>query len=822
MPADRRLTGRALLVAVLAAAGLVVPVTARAASSPPPDAVVSPDGRRAAWVVDGNNVWGATRADPHTSWRNTHRDLTIRGTVDDLVFSPDGRQLAFENPRGNHGFIAVFDYPARRILYVDPVFATDTDPVWSTNGQSISFVRHVTGLPDKHLTKPAPTLNPWQPPAARPGDSYSFASLLAAPIAYQPEPSGDGRTVAYVTWEGTRRAINIMHVGKPAQRIVDYPKDDGIELSQLTVSRAGRAVAYVRGSSPNSQGEILNPRSLPDPVSRQVWVVPGDSHAAPILLGDGYQPRFSPDDRRLVWVSGQTVMTAALSWNQDGRLGKVGTPTALFSFDGSLSTLRFSPDGTRLAYQRGSGLEVYGLASGTTWAVPHTDASDAAPSWSPDGRSIAYRRGVSGQPWAIWLADPATQQTRQVWQADPGVGSGFYGLDQNPTFEAQPGDQLLWSAGGQIAFPWERDGWRHLYAVPATGGAARLLTPGDGEVESAAVTFDHTRLVYSTNIGDVGRRHLSSVGFTAGSPTSVTTGRTSQWAPTPLAAGKVAYVDAGWAHPPSVRVRDAHGVTTRATLPVVPASFPAGKLLEPKVVEFPATDGQTAYGQLFVPPHPTGCSVIFPHGGPRRAMLPGFHYYDTYSVLYEMNQYLASHGCVVLSVDYRGGIMHGYAFRNAPGTGGTSAAEYRDILGGVAFLRTRHDVDRNEMAIYGLSWGGYIASLGLARNSDIFKVGFDVAGVHGAAVTEIDGWHSPVMLEQGDDDRNVNFQDGVNLAQALQTHHPDVEFVQRAFPNEMHEIYLTYQDLVDTYNGGAQFLLDHLPEADRATAPTQR
>jgi dipeptidyl-peptidase-4 len=227
-------------------------------------------------------------------------------------------------------------------------------------------------------------------------------------------------------------------------------------------------------------------------------------------------------------------------------------------------------------------------------------------------------------------------------------------------------------------------------------------------------------------------------------------------------------------------------------------------------VQFPATDGQTAYGQLFVPTHPTGCSVVFPHGGPQRAMLPGFHYFDTYSVLYEMNQYLTSRGCVVLSVDYRGGVMHGTAFRNAPGTGQTSASEYRDILGSVDFLRARPDVRPDKMAIYGLSWGGYLAALGLARNSDIFKVGFDVAGTHAGPIASIDTWRSPVMLLQGDDDRNVDFQQGMDLAAALQTKRPDVELVQRGTPDEIHEIYLTYDHLVDTYNDGAQFLLDHL------------
>ncbi|MFD0854266.1 TolB family protein, partial [Actinomadura adrarensis] len=185
--ARRRLTGRALLLTAITAAGLLAPATtADARTTPPPDAVVSPDGRHAAWVVDGDNVWGATRANPNAPWRNPHRDLTIRGTVEDLSFSPDNDQLVFENPRDTHAFIAVFDYGTRRILYVDPVFATDSDPKWTRDGESIAFTRSVTGVPDKQLTKPVPSLDAWQPPEPREGDKYPFADLLAAPIAYQP------------------------------------------------------------------------------------------------------------------------------------------------------------------------------------------------------------------------------------------------------------------------------------------------------------------------------------------------------------------------------------------------------------------------------------------------------------------------------------------------------------------------------------------------------------------------------------------------------------------------------------------------------------
>ena len=47
-------------------------------------------------------------------------------------------------------------------------------------------------------------------------------------------------------------------------------------------------------------------------------------------------------------------------------------------------------------------------------------------------------------------------------------------------------------------------------------------------------------------------------------------------------------------------------------------------------------------------------------------MMLGFHYMYYYHNAYAMNQYLASRGYVVLSVNYRLGIMYGRAFREAP------------------------------------------------------------------------------------------------------------------------------------------------------------
>jgi dipeptidyl aminopeptidase/acylaminoacyl peptidase len=813
--------------------------------------VESPDGKRSVWVLDdGRSVSSSTRASRTAEWGSPDRLLTIRGTVRNLVFSPDGKSIAFENPRAMNGtsptdkwgFIAVYDIGTRQISYVDPSFDTDTDPKWSNDGSQISFVRKVAGLPDARLTRPVTRLklSTWTPPPVRSSELFTLASVIGAPLVSLPQSSADGRSIAYAAREATNRNIYFMRLGEPARRIVNFPGDDGQELSQLAVSQTGDAVAFVRGGAPNGQGDIPNPTALPDPPQQQVWII-GSRGDGPRFLGVGSGPKFTPDNERIIWSSGTGVVGATLTWEK-GRLLAVGSPEHYFA--SPLAGMRFSPDGKKIVYQRGAGIEVYDLASKTTSVIPHPDATDAAPIWSPDSRRVAFRRQalgaaggptgggrgaggggnyrytgpfISPTPWSIWQTDVSELQPHQVWQAGTGVGSMFYPLDQAL---GGGGDQLFWSDNDRIAFVWERDGWRHLYSVPAAGGAVTLLTPGDGEVETAALSLDRKHLIYAHNIGDLGRRHLSAVDFIGGSPKSLTAGDASQWSPTPLADGKLAYLHGGWSSPPAVMIRDARGVTKAAGLPRVLASFPSALLVKPQLVEFPATDGQTAYGQLFVPAKSKGCAIIFSHGGIKRQMLPGFHYFDIYSHLYEMNQYLASRGCVVLSVEYRSSIMRGEAFRNAPGWGFADNSEMLDFLGAAKYLKARKDVDASRgVGFYGLSWGGYMTANALSQHSDIFTVGFDMAGVHissnsegfkHSAMGNLDTWTSPVFLAQGDDDRNVSFSDGITLARALQAKRPNVELVQRVFPGQTHDLYLTLEQLVSIYMEGGQFLLRHL------------
>jgi dipeptidyl aminopeptidase/acylaminoacyl peptidase len=215
-------------------------------------------------------------------------------------------------------------------------------------------------------------------------------------------------------------------------------------------------------------------------------------------------------------------------------------------------------------------------------------------------------------------------------------------------------------------------------------------------------------------------------------------------------------------------------------------------------------------------------------------MMLGWHFMDYYSNAYAMNQYLALHGVTVLSVNYRLGIGYGRAFQHPAHAGAAGAAEYQDVLAGARYLQQVPGVDPHRIGIWGGSYGGYLTGLALARNSDVFKAGVDLHGISNwvptlakdgalpehwyqsdadwkqaiatayAASPEADlkKWKSPVLLIQGDDDRNVPFDQTVDLAHKLDQQH--TPFEELILPNEIHG-FLRRKDWLRVDEATAQF-----------------
>jgi dipeptidyl aminopeptidase/acylaminoacyl peptidase len=210
-------------------------------------------------------------------------------------------------------------------------------------------------------------------------------------------------------------------------------------------------------------------------------------------------------------------------------------------------------------------------------------------------------------------------------------------------------------------------------------------------------------------------------------------------------------------------------------------------------------------------------------------MLLGFHHRGYYHNAYALNQYLASQGYIVLSVNYRSGIGYGMEFREALNYGARGASEFNDVLGAGLYLRQMKEVDPERIGLWGGSYGGYLTALGLAKASDLFAAGVDLHGVHdwnvvirnfvssynpgaqeevaalayqSSPMPYVKDWRSPVLLIHGDDDRNVPFSETVDIVEALRKQ--GVYFEQLIFPDEVHG-FLLHENWLKAYRATADF-----------------
>jgi dipeptidyl aminopeptidase/acylaminoacyl peptidase len=663
---------------------------------------------------------------------------------------------------------------------------------------------------------------------------FTLEQILSSPFPSEMTAAPMGSRIAWIFNSQGRR--NIWGADGPkfeARQITRYTDDDGQDLGSLSFSYDGEWLAYVRGGNKNQAGEVPNPQSNPAGVEQAVWVV-GWKGFAPRRIDAGNSPAVSPRGDWVAYLKDGNVWLARLA-------SAAGEPQQI-SVRGRSSSLAWSPDGGKLAFVSNRGthsfIAVYDLQRKAVEFIDPGVDRDSAPLWSPDSRSLAFIRIAAREsgapdpgpltapdqanPWTIRVADVARGTSRQVWAS---------GARQQDSIPRMAGDALLnWAGDGLLVFASEMDGWLHLYSLPVAGGDPRLLTPGDCEFEQMTFTPDRRQIVYSSNCEDIDRRHLWRVAVAGGAPEMLTGGTGIEWAPAVTGdARTIAYFASDARQPamPFVRATDARGSGQMLAAEALPRDFPSSKLVVPQQVILEAADGVKFHNQLFLPagikPGERRPAVIFMHGGPVRQMFVGWHNRGYYHRAYAFNQYLASRGYIVLSVNYRSGIGYGRAFREAANRGARGASEYQDIVAAGKYLYNRADVDPVRIGLWGGSYGGYLTAMGLARNSDLFAAGVDLHGVHdwsarqfggglasdrarlareSSPVADIDKWRSPVLLIHGDDDRNVDFAQTIDLVARLRRQ--NVKFELMTFPDEVHD-FLLYSNWLKIYAASADF-----------------
>jgi len=673
-------------------------------------------------------------------------------------------------------------------------------------------------------------------------EGFTIEQVLSAPFAYGLTSASHAPRVAWIFDNKGERNIWVADAPDFVPRqVTHYTGDDGQALASMRLIPDGRTIVYARGSEINKEGTSANPASLTKMPKQQAWAA-NVSGGEPRLLGDvgcsqeGCEDlQVSPDGKNVIWSAKKHLWIAPVDAKKKAE--------QLDELLGESDAHRWSPDGKRIAFRSNrkdhSFIAVLELATKKITYLAPTTNRDAGQVWSPDSKQVAFIRqpGLEfkrplipefPRPWSLWIADAQSGEGHELFH------SGNALEDSLPLFAFQ---SLQFTNSGHIIFASEKDGRNHLYSIAATGGAPELLTPGDFDVEDVTLSADKRNVLYTSNQNNVDRRHIWRVGATGGEPKPLTNGETIEWNPVETSDGKTVLCLGSSATSPAMPYRLTSSGRESIGKNLLPADFPASQLATPTQVVFKSGDGLEIHGQLFMPKNQKGRgpALIFTHGGPIRQMLLGFHYMEYYHNAYAMNQYLASKGYTVLSVNYRLGIMYGRAFREPPKSVWRGASEYQDVVAGAKFLQTLDNVDPQRIGLWGGSYGGFLTAMGLARNSDIFKAGVDFHGVHDWAiflpmwteeaedrsadvapdikeahdlafksspVASVATWRSPVLFIHGDDDRNVPFQQTTDLVEKLRAQ--KIAFEELIIPDEIHDL-LRWSDWVRSYKATADF-----------------
>ena len=669
---------------------------------------------------------------------------------------------------------------------------------------------------------------------------------------------------------GVERAIWAAKTAAPG---VSWRLSEG---SSGVLSPDGRFVAYAK------DGQIFRV-----PTAQGPRVADLDKGVKPFIRvwGVNSNPVWSPNGKKLAFVSRRTDHSFIAVYDVASR--KVNYISPSVDFDTSPS---WSADSQRIAFirrpgtpfgqQAQNGVGGLGNPPGPALTAPNTgrggggagrgggggggqgrggrgDAAAGAPQGAPPeaprpGLTVATFAG--GYNLSFWVADAVTGDAMEFWHNAP----------QETVFN---GINTIGWRGDHVVFQLEPEEWTRFYSVPvpAMAGAALhntgptdrtdvfgpvtspssiaapiSLTPQTGQIESSSFSADGRFLYYGTNATDIERRHLWRVPVAGGEPLQITKGEGIEHDPILLPSGKyIAALTADYKRPQSVGIFAAAeaAAAQKVIYPILPTAFPTDAHVVPEVIMTKAPDGTEIHNQLFLPkdlrPGEKRPAIVFVHGGPVRQMLVGYHYMEVYHLFYGVNQWLASQGYVVLSVNYRGGVGYGKSFRTAPNTNQRGNSEYQDVLAGGKYLQTRADVDPKRVGIWGLSYGGLLTAQALARNSDVFVAGVDLAGVHlygnnldpenlaykSSAISEIANWKSPVLLIHGDDDRNVNFAQTVGLVSLLRAHNVPYELF--VMPDDTHET-LLYKRWVPLWERMEVFLNKHLKKEDVSSTQQQQ
>ncbi len=356
----------------------------------------------------------------------------------------------------------------------------------------------------------------------------------------------------------------------------------------------------------------------------------------------------------------------------------------------------------------------------------------AAPRLSPDARSLLWLAwDHPNMPWN------GTTLYRAAIDADGSIGEpqAIAGGSAELIFQPE------WSPDGtRVIFVSDRSGWWNLYSCDLASQTVEALAPMAAEFGlpqwvlgmSTYAFAGADRIVCAYSQSGLGRLAVLEL---AGKTLSSIATPFTEFAFVRGAGNAFVFWAGAPDHPTGIVALDLasrrHSVLKKSTDILDRAELGcANYLTQVESVQFPTTNGETAFGLFYPPSNPD----YRPPAGERPPLLVKCHGGPTAHAASTLSlniQYWTSRGIAVLDVNYRGSTGFGRAYRDRLHLA-WGVVDVDDCIAGARLLGKRGSIDEKRCVISGGSAGGY-TTLAALTFRDFFQGGASYYGVSDAA-----------------------------------------------------------------------------------------
>ena len=367
-------------------------------------------------------------------------------------------------------------------------------------------------------------------------------------------------------------------------------------------------------------------------------------------------------------------------------------------------------------------LFIVDIATGKNVEIPTNSSSEVyliKPQWLPEGGGLAFQRMNRRQnELELLAANPETGATRTLLLEKE---EAFINLHDD-FIVLQDGKHFLWSS--------ERSGWRHIYLYDLQGQLVRQLTKGEWPVGGVEGVDEKSKWIYFTGCTNDGlETQFFRVNLEGTKQQQLTSAPGTHRVSLDPTSKYFTDSYSSFTTPPMMNLHSAEGKLLNNLMSTTTARLDSLKLTAPELVIVKAADGATdLHGLLFKPanfdPNKKYPLYVSVYGGPHSKSVR-----NSYQMSSQL-QRIAQLGFIVWTQDNRGLVNRGKKFETETYMK-LGQVDLADQTAGVKQITQRAYVDGNRVGVFGWSYGGYMTSIMLLKEPEVFHV-----GVAGAPVTD--------------------------------------------------------------------------------------